>query len=77
MICRRCWRRAPKALRDNFSRFERRLTIARKRGSDLIALLEHVRDIAFRRVHASLIDKPADNDMPALLREQLRKDGLL
>jgi len=77
VICGSCWRRAPKHLRDYYSRFSRRLTIARKRNSDRVALLEHVVDQAFRRVWKALLEQPLGDDIPTLMREQLRKDGLL
>lgn len=76
MICRKCWRRAPKRHRDFFSRIEARLTRARNRNSDEVPRFERLREYAFRRVHQSLIEEPAGDDLPELLIEELRKVGL-
>jgi hypothetical protein len=77
MICRKCWRRAPKTHRDFYSRIQRRLTVAKKRNSPDVDRFERLREYAFRQVERSLVNEHAGEDLPPLLREELRKLALV
>lgn len=77
MICRKCWRRAPKRHRDFYARVRGRLTRAEKRMSPDVPRFENLVDYAFRRVWQSLIEEPAGDQMPATLLEELRKIALI
>lgn len=77
MICGKCWRKAPKAMRQRWTKFRRRETLARKRDhphADRWGFLAH--DI-FERIRALLEGEAPPDEMPPLMAEQLRKDGLL
>ena len=77
MICRKCWRRAPKRHGDFHARIQRRLTLAKRRNSPDVARFERLRDYAFARVERSLLDQPAGEELPPLLQEELRKLALV
>jgi hypothetical protein len=76
MICYKCWKRAPKRLRDFYSKMRSRLTRAQNRNSPDVARFDHLVDVAFRRVWDSLLEEPVDGEMPETLVEDLRKVGL-
>jgi len=76
MICRKCWRRAPKRHRDWYARMSSRLTRAKNRNSPDVDRFEKLTDWAFRKVWQSLLESPVDGEMPETLVEELRKIGL-
>lgn len=80
IICGKCWRRAPKALRDRASRWQRRARRFDRDGQwDRAELCARRADIAFESIRAMLSGDHAgevSDQIPPLMVEELRKAGL-
>lgn len=77
IICGKCWRKAPKAMRDQYSRWRRKGDRLEKKGDPRaeIAFVRMARTFwAIRRV---LVDPPPPYEMSPLMAEELRAAGLL
>ena len=79
MICGKCWRKAPKRLRDRYSFWRRKAKLLEKRGDPRAGACW---DRMSSQWHAILDllngnDLPAEDELPALLAEELRKICLL
>ena len=80
IICGKCWRRAPKALRDRTSRWQRRARRFERDGQwDRADLCARRAQIQFETIRAMLSGDLATDDeetIPPLMAEELRKAGL-
>ena len=79
MICGPCWRRAPLALRRRFGNLSRRAKAAERRDDARTAWRAwRLHRRTWERILALLTAPPSDSDdIPPLVAEQLRKDGIL
>lgn len=78
-ICGRCWRRAPQDIRVSYTRWRRKFTAAERRGDErAINAYGFQVGRAWERVLRLLTaEAETGTEVPALMAEQLRKDGLL
>lgn len=79
IICRKCWNRAPKALRDKASRWQRRARRFDRKGDyERADLCARRSQMVFEQVRSLLNGlAPDDGTIPPLMAEELRKAGLL
>lgn len=79
IICRKCWQRAPKAMRDAAIRWRRRARSFERKGDLARAELAGRRvNLAFENIRKLLSNvESRDDGIPPLIQEELRKAGLL
>ena len=78
MICGKCWRRAPKELRQQYSHWRRRGNALDKRDDPRADLCHRRCNGAWERILRLLTEpEPEGEGMSPLMTEELRKAGLL
>lgn len=77
IICGQCWRRAPKAVREEYSRWRRKGNALDKRGDPRADLCHRRASRAWWKIRRLLSDQPSHSaELAALVAEELRKAGL-
>lgn len=76
IICGICWRKAPKALRDQYSRWRRKTDQLRRKGDPRADIAAARTGRTFWAIHAVLTAPPPDEGLPPLMAEALREAGL-
>lgn len=77
MICGKCWRKAPKATRQEWSKWRRKGNALDKRNDPRADICHRRANGIFNRIRAMLTDTAQGDDVPPLMAEELRKAGLL
>lgn len=79
IICGKCWRKAPVALRQEFSRWRRKATALDKIDDPRAETCHRRASLAWERILQLFANEAPDGSdaLPPLVAEQLRKDGLL
>ena len=77
MICGKCWRRAPKRLRDRWSFWRRKAKLLRKKEDGRWEACEDRAYVQFEHIRMLLTGEGEDGGtLPALMAEELRRIGL-
>jgi hypothetical protein len=78
MICGKCWRKAPKSIRQEYSHWRRRGNALDKRDDPRADICYRRCNGHFERILLLLTEPDAEVDgMSPLMSEELRKAGLL
>lgn len=78
MICGKCWRKAPKLIRQQWSRARRRGNALDKKGDPRADIFHRRANGIFNHIR-ELLTEPyqGGEDLPPLMAEELRKAGLV
>lgn len=77
IICGKCWRKAPKALRDQQARWRRKARLLDRNGNPRAQIAWARVNGTFWAIYRLLTEPPAAEDLSPLMAEELREAGLL
>lgn len=79
IVCGKCWKKAPKATRDQYARWRRKARALERKSDPRAEIAWERMGRTFDAILLLLSSPPAPEaeEMDPLMAEQLRKDGLL